>query len=183
MAETDTSQFHRGQGTGENCNLPQGPEARLKHMGCAIFSKNPVTTPSLANDRAVWGRWAHEIGHAFQQGGPAHPSNYNNSFELMDRSYPGRPACSRNRATRASPAGCRAATTSTLSRTRHRPGRRPARQWVAGWSTCARSSTTRPARPTTRPPASTSPPTSTTWSACAARCWATTCARSPTRAC
>ena len=88
MAETNTSQFHRGQGTGD-CNLPQGPGGSVKHMGCAIFSENPVTTPSLANDRAVWGRWAHEIGHAFQQGGPAHPSNYNNSFELMDRSYPG----------------------------------------------------------------------------------------------
>jgi len=84
MAETDTTQFHRGQGTGDR-NLPQGPGGSVKHLGCAIFSENA----GLPNDVAVWGRWAHEIGHAFQQAGPAHPSNYNNSFELMDRSYPG----------------------------------------------------------------------------------------------
>jgi hypothetical protein len=83
MAETDVNQFHRGQGTGD-CNLSQGPGGSVKHLGCAIFSENPSDGAV-----AVWGRWAHEIGHAFQQGGPAHPSNYNNSFELMDRSYPG----------------------------------------------------------------------------------------------
>src|SRR5206468_2754295 len=71
------------QGTGD-CNLSQGPGGSVKHLGCAIFSENPSDGAV-----AVWGRWAHEIGHAFQQGGPAHPSNYNNSFELMDRSYPG----------------------------------------------------------------------------------------------
>ena len=39
-------------------------------------------------DLKVWGRWAHEIGHAFQAGGPAHPSNYNSNFEQMDGCYP-----------------------------------------------------------------------------------------------
>ena len=29
------------------------------------------------------------MGHAFQQAGPAHPSNYNSDFELMDANYPG----------------------------------------------------------------------------------------------
>ncbi len=83
MAETSTSQFHRGQGTG-SCNLPQGPGGSTETVGCAIFSENPSES-----DRAVWGRWAHEIGHAFQQHGPAHPSAYNSEFELMDSNYPG----------------------------------------------------------------------------------------------
>lgn len=83
MAETSTSQFHRGQGTG-SCTLKQGPNGTNKQVGCAIFSENPSDP-----DAGVWGRWAHEIGHAFQVAGPAHPSNYNNSFELMDANYPG----------------------------------------------------------------------------------------------
>ena len=83
MAETSASEFHRGQGAG-SCNLPMGPGGDLKNVGCAIFSENPSET-----DLQVWGRWAHEIGHAFQQGGPAHPSNYNSEFELLDSNYPG----------------------------------------------------------------------------------------------
>ncbi len=83
MAETSMAQFHRGQGGG-GCNLNMGPGGPIKSVGCAIFSENPIDS-----DRAVWGRWAHEIGHAFQVGGPAHPSNYNNEFELMDRNMPG----------------------------------------------------------------------------------------------
>lgn len=82
MAETNASQFHRGQAT--TCNLPMGPGGTTKLVGCAIFSENPTET-----DRQVWGRWAHESGHAFQQGGPAHPSNYNSEFELLDSNYPG----------------------------------------------------------------------------------------------
>jgi Dockerin type I domain/Thrombospondin type 3 repeat len=82
MAETDPTQFHRGQAT--KCNLNMGPGGPVKFVGCAIFSENPSSA-----DVAVWGRWAHEMGHAFQQGGPAHPSNYNNAFELMDANYPG----------------------------------------------------------------------------------------------
>ena len=82
MAETDSSQFHRGQAT--KCNLPMGPGGAVKFVGCAIFSENPSDS-----DVAVWGRWAHEMGHAFQQAGPAHPSNYNNYFELMDHNLPG----------------------------------------------------------------------------------------------
>lgn len=82
MAETNPAQFHRGQAT--KCNLNMGPGGPVKYVGCAIFSENPSDS-----DRAVWGRWAHEMGHAFQQAGPAHPSNYNNAFELMDANLPG----------------------------------------------------------------------------------------------
>ncbi len=82
MAETNAAQFHRGQAN--KCNLKMGPAGAVKKVGCAIFSENPTET-----DLQVWGRWAHEIGHAFQQGGPGHPSNYSNEFELMDSNYPG----------------------------------------------------------------------------------------------
>ena len=82
MAETSASQFHRGQGN--KCNLAMGPGGSNKLVGCAIFSENPSSS-----DRQVWGRWGHEMGHAFQQGGPAHPSNYNSEFELLDSNYPG----------------------------------------------------------------------------------------------
>jgi hypothetical protein len=77
------NQFHRGQSPG-TCNLPQGPGGPVENVGCAIFSENPTE-----NANQVWGRWAHEIGHAYQQGGPAHPSNYNSEFELLDANYPG----------------------------------------------------------------------------------------------
>jgi hypothetical protein len=83
MAETNASQFHRGQSPGK-CTVKMGPGGGNKSVGCAIFSENPSET-----DRQVWGRWAHEMGHAFQEGGPAHPSNYNSEFELMDSNYPG----------------------------------------------------------------------------------------------
>lgn len=82
MSETDAAQFHRGQAT--TCTLPMGPGGSLKQVGCAIFSENPAS-----NDLQVWGRFAHEMGHSFQQGGPAHPSNYQSEFELMDANYPG----------------------------------------------------------------------------------------------
>src|SRR5262249_1879254 len=84
MAETDTTQFHRGQGN--KCTLKMGAasNAPSKFVGCAIFSENPSNS-----DLQVWGRWAHEIGHALQEGNPPHPSNYNNNFELMDANYPG----------------------------------------------------------------------------------------------
>jgi len=82
MAETNASQFHRGQGN--KCNVNMGPGGATKLVGCAIFSENPSST-----DRQVWGRWGHEMGHAFQQGGPAHPSNYNSEFELLDNNLPG----------------------------------------------------------------------------------------------
>ena len=84
MAETNATEFHRGQGG--KCTLKMGPSstAPSKYVGCAIFSENPSDT-----DTQIWGRWAHEIGHAFQEGLPPHPSNYNNEFELMDSNYPG----------------------------------------------------------------------------------------------
>ena len=82
MAETDPSQFHRGQANKRNLNM--GPGGDVKKVGCAIFSENPTDS-----DLNVWGRWAHEVGHAFQQAGPAHPSNYNSEFELLDSNMPG----------------------------------------------------------------------------------------------
>jgi hypothetical protein len=83
MAETDVTKFHRGQGN--KCNLPMGPgSSNTPLVGCAIFSENPGSS-----DAKVWGRWAHEIGHALQAGGPAHPSDYNSNFEQMDAEYPG----------------------------------------------------------------------------------------------
>jgi hypothetical protein len=83
MGETNAAQYHRGQAN--TCMLPIGPSNGLVSVGCAIFSENPADP-----DERVWGRWMHEMGHAFQAAdGPAHPSNYNNSFELMDRLYPG----------------------------------------------------------------------------------------------
>lgn len=81
MAETG-NQFHRGQAN--KCTLPIGAGGANRLVGCAIFSENPTE-----GDNLRWGRWAHEMGHAFQAGGPAHPSNYNNEFELMDSNYPG----------------------------------------------------------------------------------------------
>src|SRR2546428_13703346 len=55
-----------------------------QYTPAAIFMENPCE-----NFNQVWSRWAHESGHAFQMGGPAHPSNYNSEFELMDANYPG----------------------------------------------------------------------------------------------
>ena len=75
--------FHRGQGN--KCTLPVGSGGSSILVGCAILSENN----GYQDDTRVWGRWMHELGHAFQDGGPAHPSNYDNSFELMDRLYPG----------------------------------------------------------------------------------------------
>ncbi len=82
MAETNNAQFHRGQAN--KCSLPIGSGGANRTVGCGIFSENPSEGANLR-----WGRWAHEMGHAFQAGGPAHPSNYNSEFELMDSNYPG----------------------------------------------------------------------------------------------
>jgi hypothetical protein len=84
MAETNTAEFHRG--SGNKCTVKMGPAANAssKLVGCAIFSENPSDS-----DVSVWGRWGHELGHAMQEGDPAHPSNYNSNFELMDASLPG----------------------------------------------------------------------------------------------
>lgn len=82
MAETSAAQFHRGQAN--KCSLAIGGGGGNRTVGCAIFSENPGE-----NADRRWGRWAHEMGHAFQEGGPAHPSNYNSSFELMDNLLPG----------------------------------------------------------------------------------------------
>jgi hypothetical protein len=88
MAETDVNEFHRGQAT--LCNTSWGATYRLPGVdnntdyGCVIMSENPNQTAV-----ATYGRMGHELGHAFQQDGPAHPSNYQNDFELMDANYPG----------------------------------------------------------------------------------------------
>jgi hypothetical protein len=83
MAERDESQRYAGQGA--PCVLPIGPYKSNKSVGCAVVSENPSES-----DLQVWGRWAHELGHNFQQpGGPAHPSSYRSEFELMDSNYPG----------------------------------------------------------------------------------------------
>lgn len=55
-------------------------------VGNAVIGENPGDS-----DLAVWGRWAHEVGHNMQVGGgPAHPSAYQSNFDLMDANYPGR---------------------------------------------------------------------------------------------
>ncbi|MCB9121932.1 MAG: hypothetical protein H6640_19585 [Caldilineaceae bacterium] len=82
MAETSNTQFHRGQA--DKCTLKMGPGGATKYVGCVIMSENPTETTT-----ELYGRMGHEFGHAFQQAGPAHPSNYNNEFELMDSNYPG----------------------------------------------------------------------------------------------
>jgi hypothetical protein len=103
MAETNPANFHRGQGT--KCNLPMGPgSSNTPLVGCAIFSENPSQT-----DAQVWGRFAHEIGHAFQRTA-FHPSNYNSAFEQMDANYPGQTESSRSRVLSISP-GCRTPST------------------------------------------------------------------------
>ncbi len=84
MAETDPNEGHRGLATGKG-QVAKGPGGALLDVATGIFSENPPETL----DVQVWGRWAHELGHAFQQGGPAHPSNYKNDFELMDANMPG----------------------------------------------------------------------------------------------
>lgn len=82
MSETDPGQFHLGEGT--KCNLPIGPGGADVLIGCGIVSENPIDS-----DRSIWGRWAHEIGHTFQEVMTLHPSNYNSHFELLDSLYPG----------------------------------------------------------------------------------------------
>ena len=72
------------RGVENSIMLPIGPGGKLVKTPSALFAENRSEAEPY-----VWGRWAHEIGHAFQSGGPAHPSNYNNEFELMDRLYPG----------------------------------------------------------------------------------------------
>lgn len=60
-------------------------------VGNAVIGENPGDT-----DLAVWGRWAHEVGHNMQAGyingvaAGGHPSGYQSDFDLMDANYPGR---------------------------------------------------------------------------------------------
>ena len=80
-----TNGIHRGAGN-NSCTVKKGPGATSNITpGCVVVWENKGET-----ETAAWGRIAHELGHAFQQNNtPAHPSNYNNEFELMDSNYPG----------------------------------------------------------------------------------------------
>lgn len=87
MAETDASQFHRGQASQKSTSwtgyaLPGVPSGTM--YGTVVMSENPSKRA-----RETYGRMGHEFGHAFQVAGPAHPSDYQNEFELMDSNYPG----------------------------------------------------------------------------------------------
>lgn len=82
IPSTDPTFFFRG--VENSIMLPIGPGGKLVKTPSTLFAENRSEAEPY-----VWGRWAHEIGHAFQAGGPPHPSNYNNEFELMDRLYPG----------------------------------------------------------------------------------------------
>lgn len=82
MPPSASSFFFRG--VENSIMLPIGPSGSLIKIPAALFAEN-----RSEGEPYVWGRWAHEIGHAFQAGGPAHPSNYNNEFDLMDRLLPG----------------------------------------------------------------------------------------------
>jgi hypothetical protein len=73
-----------------------GPGGAPIFVGDAVVGENPGDT-----NAAVWGRWAHEVGHNMQSGGASantpnqvaiggHPSGYNSDFDLMDANYPGR---------------------------------------------------------------------------------------------
>jgi len=98
MSDTkSTAAFHRAAAT--QCNtswsgFALNGVASNHTYGCIIALENHAASSSSANEKnrvrqELFGRLGHEFGHAFQQGGPAHPSNYNNSFELMDSNYPG----------------------------------------------------------------------------------------------
>lgn len=100
MAETG-SEFHRGQA--KVCNtafddevLPGVPTDH--DYGCVVMSENPTET-----EVETYGRMGHEFGHAFQQNGPGHPSDYNNDFELMDANYPGQTGAFEKQKTQAFP--------------------------------------------------------------------------------
>ncbi|NBU64459.1 MAG: hypothetical protein EBS29_08175, partial [Chloroflexia bacterium] len=98
MSDTKTSSaFHRA--AANQCNTSwygfalNGVPNNTKY-GCIVALENHEAIGASANAKnhtrvELYGRFAHEFGHAFQQAGPAHPSNYNNSFELMDSNYPG----------------------------------------------------------------------------------------------
>ena len=79
VAQADETHYYRGEGVNACNPFPPGPMSNLA-VGCAVVGENPQED----NDRQVWGRWAHELGHAFQKLGPWHPSHYNSEFELMD---------------------------------------------------------------------------------------------------
>jgi len=76
--------LQNGNSAGEGCLLHGDCHAGNVYYGLAEDEAGVLDWSLLR-----WGRWAHEIGHAFQQAGPAHPSNYNSAFELMDANYPG----------------------------------------------------------------------------------------------
>jgi hypothetical protein len=84
-----SQQYDNGGSYYFNHNVGAGGSSLF--VGNAVVGENPGNT-----DRAVWGRWAHEVGHNMQVGGSGaggvggHPSGYNSNFDLMDSNYPGR---------------------------------------------------------------------------------------------
>ncbi len=71
-------------------NLPMGPGSPyIAFVKASTVGENPNENTDGTAPAAIWGRWAHEVGHQLQAGGPPHPSNYNSYFEQMDHNYPG----------------------------------------------------------------------------------------------
>jgi hypothetical protein len=75
--------FYRGLTyAGVPINTPKGQLT----LPVSVVGEDPDEDPTTA-----WGRWGHEIGHGLQAAvpvGPAHPSNYNSTYEIMDGEYP-----------------------------------------------------------------------------------------------
>jgi len=82
LADTRPGGFHRGV-TYPPLNItPPGASSPIS-VHISLLTEDP--SEGLPTG---WGRIAHEVGHELQNGGPAHPSDYNSSFEQMDGEYP-----------------------------------------------------------------------------------------------
>jgi hypothetical protein len=64
------------------------PDGRNTTIPVSFVGENPCN-----DETSVWGRIAHEVGHALQVDSgipePAHPSDYSSGYEQMDWAYPG----------------------------------------------------------------------------------------------
>jgi hypothetical protein len=82
LADTRPNGFHRGVTYPSQNITPPGSSSSI--------SVHPtlVTEDPGESEPTEWGRIAHEVGHELQNGGPAHPSDYNSSFDQMDGEYP-----------------------------------------------------------------------------------------------
>ncbi len=87
-AREDGGSYYRNRNVGPS-NGSGGNQSLF--VGNAVVGENPGDV-----DTAVWGRWAHEVGHNLQVGYyngvsiGGHPSGYQSDFDLMDTNYPGR---------------------------------------------------------------------------------------------